>query len=264
MSMAKICQIFSGSSGNSIFISDSKTKILVDAGVTAKRLEIGLNYIGEDASELSAIFITHEHYDHVKGLRVLASRHGIPVYTGKKIMERLYADERVNESVPTALISENMELGGIEVVPFELSHDSVECYGYRFNLKNGRSVSVCTDTGYVTAQAKAVIPGSDFVFLESNHEVTMLENGPYPYILKQRILSRKGHLSNEACADFARELVKSGTRWLNLSHISRENNLPEIARQTVIAALAGDGLKNGFDYKLSVSKPENDERAIII
>ncbi len=262
--MAKICQLFSGSSGNSIFISEGKSKILVDAGVTAKRLEIGLNYIGEDASELSAIFITHEHYDHVKGLRVLAARHGIPVFTGKKIMERLYADDRVNEDIPTEIISKNMELGGIEILPFELSHDSSECYGYRFNLSKGRSVSVCTDTGYVTAEAKRIIPQSDFVFLESNHEVTMLENGPYPYILKQRILSRKGHLSNEACAEFAKELVKGGTRWLNLSHLSRENNLPEIARQTVIAALAGEGLKAGYDYKLSVSKPENDERAIII
>ena len=262
--MAKICQLFSGSSGNSIFISDGREKFLVDAGVTAKRLEIGLNYIGEDASELNAIFITHEHSDHVKGLRVFASRHDIPVFSSRKILQRLYDDDRVNEKITSDEISENMELGGVEIIPFKLSHDSVECYGYRFNLNGGRSVSICTDTGYVTEDAKKVIPGSDFVFLESNHEVKMLESGPYPYPLKKRILSKTGHLSNEDSAEFARELVKSGTRWLNLSHLSKENNIPEIARQTVVAALAGDGLKVDSDYKLSVSKEANDERAKII
>lgn len=262
--MAKICQLFSGSSGNSIFISDGREKFLVDAGVTAKRLEIGLNYIGEDASELNAIFITHEHYDHVKGLRVFASRHNIPVFSSRKILQRLYDDDRVNEKITSDEISENMEIGGVEIIPFKLSHDSVECYGYRFNLNGGRSVSICTDTGYVTENAKKVIPGSDFVFLESNHEVKMLESGPYPYPLKKRILSKTGHLSNEDSAEFARELVKSGTRWLNLSHLSKENNIPEIARQTVVAALAGDGLKVDSDYKLSVSKEANDERAKII
>ncbi len=262
--MAKVCQLFSGSSGNSIFISDGETKFLVDAGVTAKRLDYALNHIGEDAGELGAIFITHEHFDHVKGLRVFASRHNIPVFSSEKILERLYADDRVNDKIETQEISENMEIGGAEIIPFELSHDSVQCFGYRFNLKSGKSVSVCTDTGFVTAAAKSAVPGSDFVFLEANHEITMLENGPYPYMLKQRILSNCGHLSNDASAEFARALVKSGTRWVNLSHISRENNVPEIAKQTVIAALSEDGLRAGFDYKLSASEQENSKRAIIL
>ena len=262
--MAKVCQLFSGSSGNSIFISDGRAKILVDAGVTAKRLEYGLRYIGEDASELDAIFITHEHYDHVKGLNVLAGRYGIPVFSSEKITQKLYEDDRISEKSPSEIISGNSELSGIEIIPFELSHDSVECYGYRFNLNGGRSVCVCTDTGYVTKAAKDVIPGSDFVFLESNHEITMLENGRYPYILKQRILSRKGHLSNDDCADFVRLLVKSGTRWLNLSHLSRDNNVPEIARQSVISALLQDGLKENSDYRLSVSPQENEKKAIIL
>ena len=262
--MAKVCQLFSGSSGNAIFISDGKTRFLVDAGVSARRLDAALGYIGEDADALDAVFITHEHCDHIKGLRVFASRHNVPVFSGGKIIEQLCFDEKLNEKNALLEISENMEIGGVEIIPFELSHDSVECYGYRFNLNGGKSVSVCTDTGIVTSGAKKVIPESDFVFLEANHEVMMLENGSYPYILKQRILSRRGHLSNEACAEFARELVKSGTRWLNLSHLSRENNVPEIARQTVISALNEDGLQEGYDYKLSVSKQENSERAIII
>ena len=262
--MAKVCQLFSGSSGNSIFISDGETKFLVDAGVTAKRLDEGLSAIGEDADNLGGIFITHEHFDHVKGLRVFAARHNIPVFASENVLRKLYADERVNEKISAEKISENMELCGAEIVPFELSHDSVECRGYRFNLKSGKSVGVCTDTGYVTLPAKKALSGCDFVFLESNHEITMLENGSYPYILKQRILSRKGHLSNADCSDFATELVKSGARWINLSHLSRENNHPEIARQTTLAALSGAGFSEDVDFKLRVSKQINDERAIII
>ncbi len=262
--MAKVCQLFSGSSGNSVFISDSKVKILIDAGVTAKRIDEGLRYIGEDGSDIDAIFITHEHYDHVKGLRVFASKYNIPVFSSGRIIEKLYADERVTEKNEVNNIVGGGELSGIEIIPFELSHDSVECYGYRFNLNGGRSVAVCTDTGYVTPAAREALKGCDFVFLESNHEITMLENGRYPYMLKQRILSRKGHLSNEDSAEFARELVKGGTRWLNLSHLSRDNNVPEIARQTAISALSIDGMEENRDYKLSVSPQVNEKRAIII
>ena len=262
--MAKVCQLFSGSSGNSIFISDGETKFLVDAGVTAKRLDEGLRAIGEDADELDAVFITHEHFDHVKGLRVFAARHNVPVFSSEKIIEKLIADERVNEKITVNVFDKNSEINGAEIIPFELSHDSVECYGYRFNLKSGKSVAVCTDTGYITLPAKKTLPGTDFVFLESNHEITMLENGGYPYILKQRILSRKGHLSNADSAEFARELVKSGTRWLNLSHLSRDNNHPEIALQTALSTLNEAGFERDVDFKLRVSKMINDERPLIL
>lgn len=262
--MAKACQLFSGSSGNSIFISAENTKLLVDAGVSAKRIEEGLKNIGESADKLSAIFITHEHGDHVNGLRVLASRYGIPVFTSEKIMQRLYRDERVSEKVPTEYISDNMEIGGIEVIPFANSHDSVECYGYRFNLPGGRSVSVCTDTGYITPAAKKTVTGSDLVYLESNHEIMMLQNGPYNYMLKQRILSRVGHLSNDDCAEFAKTLIKSGTTRLVLAHLSRENNHPEIARQAALSALTAEGFEEGRDYRLAVSAPVNDTHPILL
>ena len=262
--MAKACQLFSGSSGNSIFIADRDTKFLVDAGVSAKRLEIALNSIGEDARELSAIFITHEHTDHVSGLRVLASRYGIPVFAGEKVMSRLYRDDKVNEKIPTEIAVDGMEIGGVEIIPIELSHDSVQCLGYRFNLRNSRSVAICTDTGYITPDAKVKLPGSDLVFLESNHEIKMLENGPYPYHLKQRILSMKGHLSNAACAEFASELVKSGTTRINLSHLSLENNLPELARLATKSALECAGFEENSDYRLTVSPQVNDRGAMIL
>lgn len=261
--MAKACQLFSGSSGNSIFISYRETKILVDAGVSAKRIENALSQIGENASELSAIFVTHEHSDHIAGIRVLASRYHIPVFAEKKVLSKMISSGAVNDKVEADEIAENMELGGIEIAPFYNSHDSASCVGYRFNL-GGKSISVCTDTGYITKDAREKLLGTDMIFLESNHEVSMLMNGTYPYILKQRILSDNGHLSNETASEFAKELVNSGTTRLVLAHLSRENNHPEIAKQTTVSALSSAGLKQEEDYLLSVSKIENQERPMIL
>lgn len=261
--MAKACQLFSGSSGNSILISHRETKILVDAGVSAKRIENALSQIGENAGELDAIFITHEHSDHIAGVRVLASRHNIPVFADPLVIAKMSSLGAVNDKIHTENICNNMEIGGVEVVPFENSHDSVACLGYRFNM-GGKSISVCTDTGYITDEAKKTLMGTDMIFLESNHEVSMLMNGTYPYYLKQRILSSHGHLSNETAGEFAKELVQSGTTRLVLSHLSRENNQPDIARQTTVSSMQSLGLKLDEDYLLSVSKPENQERAMIL
>ena len=262
--MPKLCQLFSGSSGNSIFISSGETKILVDAGVSAKRIENALSNIGENASDLSAIFVTHEHTDHIKGLRVLASRYDIPVFADARVLNAMRGSGDVTDKMHADAVTRGMELDGIEVLPFENSHDSAACLGYRFNLCGERSVAVCTDTGYITDDAKATVRGSDLVFLESNHEIRMLQNGSYPYHLKIRILSDRGHLSNEACSVFARELLESGTTRLVLAHLSRDNNHPDIARQTTLAALGEAGFHEGYDFRLRVSAPENSERAIIL
>ncbi len=262
--MPKVCQLFSGSSGNSIFVSSGGTKLLVDAGVSAKRIENALLDIGESADGLSAIFITHEHSDHIKGVRVLASRYGIPVFADGRVIEAMIRTGDVNDKVHTECVSSNTQLGGIEIIPFENSHDSAACLGYRINMKNDRSVSVCTDTGVITESAENTIKGSDLVFLESNHEVTMLQNGGYPYYLKKRILSPRGHLSNAACSEFAAQLIGSGTTRLVLAHLSRENNHPEIARQTTLSALNDAGFKEEHDFRLRVSAPVNCERAIVL
>lgn len=262
--MSKVCQLFSGSSGNSIYIASRDAKILVDAGVTCKRLTEGLASIGEDASQLSAIFVTHEHNDHIKGIRVFAKKYNIPVFSEENVLEAMYSAGHITGDITAEKISDNMELCGVEIVPFHNSHDSVACVGYRFNLADGRSVSVCTDTGYVTDEAREKITGSDLVFLESNHEVTMLQNGPYNYMLKQRILSIHGHLSNEACSEFATELVENGTTRLVLSHLSKENNLPDLAYQTTLSRLVENGFKENVDFRLRVSPEVNYERPIVL
>lgn len=261
--MAKACQLFSGSSGNSIFIANRETKILVDAGVSAKRIDEALARIGENPNELSAIFVTHEHTDHIGGIRVFAGKHNIPVYAEENVLCKMDNAGVLTNKFTADKICDNMEIGGIEIVPFYNSHDSVACVGYRFNM-GGKSISVCTDTGYITDDAREKLIATDMVYLEFNHEVTMLQNGPYPYPLKQRILSDRGHLSNAAASEFARELVKNGTTRLALSHISKENNHPDIARQSAISALSAYGFEQDVDYMLSVSREVNTERPIVL
>ena len=262
--MAKACQLFSGSSGNSIYIGSGNGGVLVDIGVSAKRCEIALGRIGVDPKSIRAIFVTHEHHDHVSGVRVFASKHKIPVFASPETLEEMRRAQIINEKVDVYEIDRFFELDGIKAEAFRNSHDSVSCLGYKFTLSDGRKISVCTDTGYVTDDAKITLAGADMIFLESNHEISMLENGPYPYILKKRILSAKGHLSNFAAGEFAKELLQGGTTRFVLSHLSKENNVPEIARQSAIAALAEIGAKENADYRLYVSAPENNGGLIVL
>ncbi|MDE5670809.1 MAG: MBL fold metallo-hydrolase [Eubacterium sp.] len=262
--MAKACQLFSGSSGNSIYIGNNRTGILVDIGVSAKRCEYQLNRIGIAASSLKAIFVTHEHRDHIAGVRVFASKFNIPVFAAPETLEEMRKHDQINSKIEAYEIDGAADINGIGVESFKNSHDAACCLGYKITMPDGRKISVCTDTGYVTDEAKAALSGTDMIFLESNHEISMLENGGYPYHLKRRILSAKGHLSNFAAGEFAKELLQSGTTRFVLSHLSRENNMPEIARQTTISALSELGAKENSDYRLYVSKPENNEGLIVL
>lgn len=255
--MAKTCQLYSGSSGNSIIVSNGTSNFLIDAGVSAKKIDTMLSNLGFDAKSLDGIFITHEHIDHIKGVRVFAKKHNIPVFAHRDVLDQMDAGGHLPSEIKAIEISDNMEISGVEIIPFANSHDSVQCHGYRFNLPECRSVAVCTDTGYITDSARQALLGCDMIYLESNHEVTMLQNGFYPYNLKQRILSDRGHLSNEACGEFAKELVKSGTTRIMLSHLSKDNNMPDIARQTTISALAQAGFEEDVHYRLGVSAVEN-------
>lgn len=262
--MAKACQLFSGSSGNSIYISNKKHHFLVDIGVTAKKCEEGLRAIGVEPSLIEAIFVTHEHIDHCKGIRVFATRYDIPVYATKSCIDEMLKAGNINEKVKTIEIGKHLVIDDVDIQTFELSHDSEDCIGYRFNLFDGRSISICTDTGYVTDEAKRVLAGTSLIFLESNHEISMLMNGPYNYNLKKRILSENGHLSNFACGEYMKELAQSGTFRFVLSHLSRENNTPELAYQNAISALDEIDYVEGVDYKLYVSPKENMGNGITI
>lgn len=264
INMSKVCQLFSGSSGNSILISGGGHNFLVDIGVSAKKCETALAEIGIDAKDIDGIFVTHEHIDHVNGIRVFASRHNTPVFASQKCLDKMFDSSVLNDKVTADAIDYHMELCGSEIRSFKQSHDSVDCLGYRFNLPDGRSVAVCTDTGYITEQAKEQLKGVDLIFIESNHEVAMVQAGSYPYPLKQRILGASGHLSNFDCGEYIKELAQNGTTRFVLSHLSRENNMPYIARQTALSALNEIGLTENTDFRLYVSPPENDSRSIAL
>ena len=262
--MAKICPLFSSSGGNSFYISCSGSAVLVDAGMNAKQLETALERIGADVSKIKAVLVTHEHGDHINGLRVFASRYSLPVYASEGTLEALEKKIDCSKLDLRAVSFDGFEAGGFSVMPFHTPHDSRESNGYRLFLPDGRSVAVATDMGYVSDVVRNALLGCDAILLESNHDVMMLQNGPYDYFLKRRILSREGHLSNDSCATFAKELFESGTTRFILGHLSKENNEPSLAYQTTKAELDILGATEGRDYILKVAKPVNDEGAMII
>lgn len=258
--MARFCSLFSSSSGNATYIGSSKTGILIDAGVSAKRIKEALLEREIEPSSLSAIFVTHEHSDHIKGIRVLASNFHIPVFATPGTLQGMEEAEVLNGKFPVFELSENgNEVGDLFVRSFKTPHDSKESCGFRITFPDGRSAAVATDIGSVTNEVLCGIIGCDLVMLESNHDVGMLRNGPYPYYLKRRILSSRGHLSNESCASVARDLVERGTTRLFLGHLSAENNIPALAYQTSLCAISEIGAKIDSDYILKVNPVENSE-----
>ncbi len=257
--MAKFCSLFSSSSGNSTYIASGKTGILIDAGVSTKRLMEALAGRNIDPSELGGIFITHEHSDHIKGLRILASKFGIPVWATAGTMAALEDCGAINGKFPCEVIGdEGVCVGDLLVKRFRTPHDSAESCGYIIEFPSGDKAAVATDIGAITDAVRQAITGCGLVMLESNHDVGMLQNGPYPYMLKRRILSDVGHLSNVACAEMATELIKSGTTRLFLGHLSEENNMPDLAYQTNVSAIScALGAVNGRDYLLEVNEKVN-------
>lgn len=252
--MARYCPLFSGSSGNCTYIGTAEGGILVDAGVSAKRIETALRERDIDPLSIQAVFVTHEHIDHVSGLRVLTKRYGWRVYGSCGTLEAI-ADTRPLDphTVCEVIGEEGVCAAGMEIRPFATSHDSRESLGFRITLPDERRVAIATDTGVMTEAVRAALCGCDLVHIESNHDVRMLENGSYPYYLKRRILADTGHLSNDACAAELAGLAQRGTTRFVLAHLSRENNLPEIAYMTAQAALCGAGMQENLDFLLQVA-----------
>jgi phosphoribosyl 1,2-cyclic phosphodiesterase len=263
--MARFCPLFSGSTGNSYYIGSATDGILIDAGRSAKQILEMLKACDIDPAKIRAIFVTHEHSDHVSGLRVLASRLKIPVYASSGTLDALKKMGCVNDKIESFVIPETgIEAAGMKVSPFPIPHDSAECSGYRIDLPDGRKIALSTDLGYLSEEVRNSLEGSDLVVLESNHDVRMLENGPYPYVLKRRILSKTGHLSNDDCAAELEYLVRNGSTRFVLAHLSRENNTPELAFQTSLCSLRMSGMKQGIDFELYVAPIANTETRTIV
>lgn len=259
--MARLCPLFSGSSGNSYFIGARSGGVLIDAGRSARQLEGMLRLCGVDPLAVQAVLVTHEHSDHVSGLRVFAKKYGLPVYGSAGTLEAIGPGL---EGARLVEIGEGARLAGMEVRAFPTSHDCAEPTGYRIHTADGRNFCLATDLGYLSEPVKAALSGCDMVVLESNHDVELLRNGPYPYYLKRRILSDQGHLSNRDCAAFLPQLLKSGVRRFMLGHLSRENNRPQLALETAEAALCQAGYTREVDYLLEAAPVENTAGRTVI
>ena len=235
--MTTVHTLASGSSGNAAVLSCGDTHLLIDAGISCRRITAALKELGLIPADLTAILITHTHSDHISGLNTLLKKTACPLLATPRTCRELSC--RVEGIDPRLMgLDSPITLGEIDMQPIPTSHDAPGSCGWRLDTESG-SVGFLTDTGYVTDEALDLLPGVDFVILESNHDVESLCSGPYPYYLKQRILGARGHLSNAAAGAFARRLAEGGTRQFVLAHLSRENNTPERARQTLERALAG-------------------------
>ncbi|MDO4288286.1 MAG: MBL fold metallo-hydrolase [Eubacterium sp.] len=250
----KFCTLFSGSSGNSMFVASGGTRLLVDAGLSGKRVEQALAEIDELAGQLGGILVTHEHKDHIQGVGVLSRRYDLPVYANFATWERMRGDlGKIDEkNVRVFETGTPFVIGDFRINAFRTSHDAAESVG--FVIEDGRaSVGIATDTGIVTEDIVGALTGRDLVVIESNHDPSMLEAGSYPFPLKQRIKGDRGHLSNEICAETVKKLVAAGLNKAVLGHLSAENNYPLLAYQTTARILEGEGMKVGEDLSLDVA-----------
>ena len=262
----RFVSIASGSSGNCIFAGTDQTHILVDAGISARRIERGLFEVGLKPSELSAICITHEHSDHIKGLGVLARKYEIPIYGTRGTIDEIRKvkslGEYPDELLRPVLADVKITIGDLAVMPFHIDHDAAEPVAYRIQSGN-KSIAVATDLGHFNQYTIDHLLDLDAVLLESNHDIRMLETGPYPYYLKRRILGDYGHLSNENAGRLLNCILNDKLKHILLGHLSKENNLPELAFETVrLEVDMGDCPYQSSDFHMTVAS--RDEMSEII
>ncbi len=242
----------SGSRGNCTVFSNSNASILVDAGLSCRETFKRMREVGEDPRKLKAILVSHEHGDHVAGLPVLARKLQIPVYVTEATYYSWRRFTRDAEGKPAKLerrehfqVGRSFAVNGMTVMPFTISHDAADPCGFTLQ-SHGIKVGIVTDLGYVTPNVKQNLRGCDVLMIESNHDLEMLRNGPYPWMVKQRVMSRVGHLSNAALADFFEKDYDGQAAFLVLAHLSEHNNHPELAREAAYRALGGKIRPNLF------------------
>ncbi len=252
--MIKFCSLVSGSSGNCVLVSDEKTNILIDCGISKRRVIDLLSRADVDAKDIDAILVTHEHSDHIGGIGVMSRAFDIPVYANEPTWAAMESSigKIDNKNIRYINSNESFEIKSIGAVSFDTPHDASSPVGYSFEA-GGLKMSIATDMGCEKQNVTDALCGSDIVLLESNHDVQMLKNGTYPAMLKKRILGKLGHLSNEAAANIATTLLKNGTRAILLGHLSEQNNMPDIAYSVVKKALCEAGAKIDKDIRLAVA-----------
>lgn len=239
----------SGSTGNATFIRTEKTRILVDAGISTRRIKNALTAIGESIEELDGVLITHEHRDHVSGLGTLTKKYRVPVYARPAAWDAMYCRRDLPDECCRNL-GASLDIDEMKIEPFAISHDAADPVG--FTLYQGKDkCSVATDLGFVTDTVKRAIALSDTLVLESNHDIDMLKNGSYPWMLKKRILGSRGHLSNYDAGWTLARLERKNHMQVFLANLSQENNRPELAEETVNSILTEQGCRQEMDIHLT-------------
>ena len=253
----RFMSIASGSSGNCIYIGSDQSHILIDAGISGKRTQAGLKEAGLTMKDIDAVCITHEHNDHVNGLGVLARRYGVPIYTMRETWDQIRQMKslgRIDEGLYHPIEEgEEFTVGDLTLTTIPVSHDAAHPVAYLARCGKKRA-GVVTDLGFYDARIQAAMAQMDVMLIEANHDIRMLETGPYPYPLKMRILGERGHLSNEAAGTLLGDLLHDECKAVFLGHLSRENNYPALAYETVKAEITmGDNPYSGNDFPIRVA-----------
>ena len=260
------CSLYSGSSGNSIFVGSEKAKILIDAGLPGKKIDEALKQIGQNPSELDGIFITHEHIDHIKGVGVLSRKYDIPIYAPHDTWVAMEGTiGKIKEHNLKVMDRRSIvAVKDMEIKSFIIPHDAAAPVGYTIH-SNGKKASVTTDFGIYTEEIRDNIKDSEVILLESNHDVNMLKFGPYPYTLKRRILSEVGHLSNNDCGKAIVDLIRyKQNKKIILGHLSGTNNHPDLALETVLGVLRENNIQQNVDIDLTMANRHSPSEVIVL
>ncbi len=261
----EFASIASGSSGNCIYVASGHTKLLIDAGLSGKRIEAGLSQMSLTGYDIDALLVTHEHNDHVDGVGIMSRRYDIPVYATEGTWENM--PKKVGNIKPAnknALYSgETVMINDLMIKPFPIPHDAAQPVGYCITDGSAK-ITVATDIGHITDEVRESIKDSNILLIESNHDVNMLKTGPYPYPLKQRVLGDFGHLSNENCGKILGDIITDTLKYIFLGHLSNENNTPVLAFETVKAKLENEGVVVGGDVNMYVAPRYGVNRIIRI
>lgn len=258
--------VASGSSGNCICLGGDQCHVMIDAGISGKRIEEGMNTYDYTTSDMDGVLITHEHSDHIQGLGVVARKYGLPIYATKGTADAILQSSSVGKIDPSLFhvieAGKTFFIGNLEIYPMSISHDAADPVAYL--VSDGRHrVGVVTDLGYYDADIVSHMEGLDALLLEANHDIHMLQVGAYPYPLKQRILGERGHLSNETSGQLLGQILHDGMQHILLGHLSKENNYDELAYETVRLEISlGDNPYRGNDFPIEVAKRDRPSSLI--